>query len=90
MSSCADEDSLMNIGKAYRAQYNNEQSEESLIDALTQNNMHLLHESDGTKITHYLEQRIQNDFEKNEIVIVDGWILSRTEARQCALFSIIS
>ncbi|HET8656886.1 MAG TPA: twin-arginine translocation signal domain-containing protein [Longimicrobiaceae bacterium] len=34
-------------------------------------------------------QRIHDDFERGDTVVVDGWILSVTEARQCALFSLL-
>jgi hypothetical protein len=35
-----------------------------------------------------LDQQIKNDFITGNMVMVDGWILSVTEARQCALFSL--
>jgi hypothetical protein len=35
-----------------------------------------------------LAQKIKNDFETLQNVMIDGWILSVTEARQCALFSL--
>jgi hypothetical protein len=34
-------------------------------------------------------ERIRRDFERGDTVVVDGWILSVTEARQCALFSLL-
>ena len=52
---------------------------------------------------HYLEQypaekdqlqallrnaNVQNDFVKGNIVVIKGWVLSVTEARQCALLSL--
>ena len=33
-------------------------------------------------------QQVRNDFAAGRIVLVDGWVLSATEARQCALFSL--
>ena len=33
---------------------------------------------------------IHDDFEKGRTVVLDGWILSVTEARQCALFSLLT
>ncbi len=41
-------------------------------------------------IQKMLKQKITTDFENDNIVVLDGWILSKTEARQCALFSLIS
>ena len=33
---------------------------------------------------------IKQDFEGGNVVTIDGWVLSRTEARHCALFSMLS
>ena len=35
-----------------------------------------------------LEERISEDFKKDNTVVIDGWLLSITEARQCALLSL--
>jgi hypothetical protein len=35
-----------------------------------------------------IEKKIQDDFAAGQTVLVDGWVLSVTEARQCALFSL--
>ena len=32
---------------------------------------------------------VQSDFEHGRIVVVQGWVLSETEARQCALYSLM-
>jgi hypothetical protein len=34
-----------------------------------------------------MADQIRDDFDAGRTVIVDGWLLSRTEARQCALYS---
>jgi hypothetical protein len=34
-----------------------------------------------------LDQQVQDDFARGRTVNVNGWILSVTEARQCALYS---
>jgi len=36
-----------------------------------------------------LEERIRNDFINSDTVTVDGWLLSITEARLCALVSLL-
>jgi len=36
----------------------------------------------------WLADRIQQDFARGETVTIDGWVLSRTEARQAALYSL--
>jgi hypothetical protein len=64
------------IGKQYREQVPGESSERTLVK--------LLNESGAG-----LDEKINNDFETGRTVIVDGWILSETEARQCALASLV-
>ena len=34
-----------------------------------------------------IADQIRNDFDAGRTVVVDGWLLSVTEARQCALYS---
>jgi hypothetical protein len=36
-----------------------------------------------------LRQLVRDDFSAGRTVLIDGWVLSVTEARQCALFSIL-
>ncbi len=36
-----------------------------------------------------LAERISSDFAAGRTVVVNGWLLSTTEARQCALFSLL-
>ena len=36
-----------------------------------------------------LENQVRNDFSAGRTVILNGWVLSVTEARQCALFSLL-
>jgi hypothetical protein len=37
-----------------------------------------------------MEQQVRDDFAAGRTVLVEGWVLSTTEARQCALFSLSS
>jgi len=36
-----------------------------------------------------MEERVRADFAAGRVVVVRGWILSVTEARECALFSLL-
>ena len=36
----------------------------------------------------YLDQLVSADFRENRTIMIDGWMLSITEARQCALYSL--
>ena len=42
-------------------------------------------QSSGTEALEVLTAQIQTDFEEPDLLIVDGWYLSRTEAHLCAL-----
>jgi hypothetical protein len=44
--------------------------------------------TDSNLVNSVLEKKVRQDFQENKTVVVDGWILSVTEARQCALFSL--
>ena len=44
----------------------------------------------GASTLHsYLEATIRDDFAAERTVLLKGWVLSVTEARQCALFSLV-
>jgi hypothetical protein len=65
-------ETIRNIGSQYRTDFPSEENERSLLKLL------------GTTPT---EGMITSDFKNRKIVVIDGWILSVTEARQCALAS---
>lgn len=44
----------------------------------------------GRDINSALEQAVREDFAKGRTVTLSGWVLSVTEARQCALYSIVA
>jgi hypothetical protein len=45
-------------------------------------------ERDPATLRHSIDASpgVQDDFANGRTVIVNGWVLARTEARQCALF----
>jgi hypothetical protein len=69
-----DSQKISDIGNLYRKNIPGESSARSLVK--------LLDPAPTNEI-------IINDFKKGNTVLVDGWILSATEARQCALASTI-
>lgn len=73
-------DRVRQLGARYRAQTPSENSPDSLRAAISGNHGRLSADS--------LDQMIEDDFAKGRVVIVDGWVLSQTEARQAALFSL--
>jgi hypothetical protein len=80
----------MEIGKAYQQQAKNENDEPALIKLLSTNEQGkpINETMDSSSIAAILNQKIQQDFQQNRIVVANGWVLSVTEARQCALFSL--
>lgn len=72
---------IKEIGDQYRMQVPEETNERSLVEALAVDGL------SGETLESKLDGKVRSDFINGNTVLVDGWILSRTEARQCALFS---
>jgi len=71
------------IGSLYREKFSDENSEQKLLK--------LLFNNDSTNLernTEILNKQITNDYKTGNTIMIDGWVLARTEARQCALFSL--
>lgn len=68
-------DTIRAVGESYRTIAPEERREDVLVKLLSEQ-------------PSALEEKIKDDFRKGDMVLVDGWILSKTEARQCALFSL--
>jgi hypothetical protein len=74
--------SIGEIGEIYRKQFSNENSKGKLVKYLSD------YKTETASIIEVLRQQVTDDYIKGNTVMVDGWILSKTEARQCALFSL--
>ena len=82
-----DADDVRDIGTRYRAAHPREASAEALraaiLDAYPPPARHWA--------THVpVAELVRADFEAGRVVVVRGWVLSITEARQCALHSLLS
>lgn len=79
LSKICDRNGVLAIGKEY-----------SLTSG--ENNVQILEELLGFKtagnVEDHFQSLIQADFENNRTVMIDGWLISVTEARQCALLSL--
>ncbi len=73
---------IVDIGKAYRERHTEENDASMLRRQLTQAASNW-----GMLSQETLKQRVLADFQHGDIVRLQGWILSITEARQCALYS---
>ena len=78
-----DTDVMNTIGLNYMLKVPKENRERVLIKRLKQKSA-----GDREVLATSLEQQIKRDFDTANMVMIDGWILSVTEARQCALFSL--
>ena len=81
---------IAEVGKAYMEQVPAENSPEHLIDQLmiSSNGDAIQATADSLSLQKMMSEKVQADFDNGETVVVRGWVLSRTEARQCALFSL--
>ncbi len=69
------------LGARYRAQTPNENNAETLRTAIDNNR--------GSRLLRRsIDDAVHDDFANGRTVLVDGWVLSITEARQAALFSL--
>jgi hypothetical protein len=90
LSQICDEKVLREIGIDYRKLKPQEDKQGQLVS-------HLMIDEHGKKIASdtpdaalekILDQLIKSDFKEDKTITLKGWILSVTEARQCALFSL--
>jgi hypothetical protein len=84
LSNIWDTQIIAEIGELYQKQYPKENTEQKLVGILSEGIS--MGEND---ISASITSRIEEDFKTGKIVTLDGWILSVTEGRQCALFSLI-
>ena len=69
-------DALSLLGKEYLKKFPDENSKELLIKLLLKD------------YTNDIQLKIKEDYAADNTIVLDGWILSKTEGRQCALFSL--
>jgi hypothetical protein len=85
-SHIADIKTINQAGKAYRKMVSDEDDKSKLTALLTAQNT--ITSKDAIQAS--LDNRVKEDFKTGKTVTVSGWVLSVTEARQCALFSILN
>ncbi len=73
-----DDEQVRLIGRRYLEQHPAEAHTDALERRL----------AETVRAARDLESCIRNEFARRETVQLNGWILARTEARQCALFAL--
>jgi hypothetical protein len=83
-----DEKTLYAIGTSYRTLVPDENDKQKLMDlVLTDANGKKIKTSDRAGIEEMVNKKVHEDFVTHNTMIIKGWVISKTEARQCALFS---
>ncbi|HEV3223750.1 MAG TPA: hypothetical protein VGZ90_12770 [Puia sp.] len=92
LSSICDLNTIREIGMAYRLQTPSESGADKLADLLSADSVGktISSSSDDFIIQNLINQKIKQDFKAGNTVIVKGWVLTVTEARQCALLYAIN
>ncbi|MFB9841600.1 hypothetical protein [Mucilaginibacter ginsenosidivorans] len=85
-SRIADIKTLREAGMAYRKLAPHENDPTSLRQLLSEGKP----TTDAKLLTTLLNRQVKQDFASAKVITVAGWVLSVTEARQCALFSILN
>ncbi|MGR9105399.1 MAG: hypothetical protein ACU843_00560 [Gammaproteobacteria bacterium] len=88
LSNFFSDDAIADLGRLYLEQVPAERSREKLQRLLlTDSNGTAISDlDDEDNIASVLRDRARRDFRDNRIVYLEGWELSITEARQCALY----
>jgi len=89
LSNFCDANTLVEIGIEYRKRVAAENEQQKLKELiLTDNTGKKLTTSDRSDIEAFINKKNQEEFSSYNTLIIKGWIISVTEARQCALFSL--
>jgi hypothetical protein len=89
-----DERIVCELGRRYRESVPAEDNAERLAHAILGEPRARLQASDAPRVARdslraRLADQVQRDFDDGRTVTLHGWILALTEARQCALFSLL-
>ena len=81
---------IKELGKEYLIKCPEENSVSKLISLVVNNNEMKLQSKglDNFIIRELIDKNIKNDFSADRIIILSGYIISKTEARQAALFQL--
>ena len=77
------------IGKKYLELKPEEYSKNKLTDLLFPKKYTHDWIGNNKSVRKWIENEIKNDFENSNTFLLNGWVISQTEARQCALTSLL-
>ncbi len=82
LASICGTEKLLELGIKYR-ELTNENNEDFFRESLLRDMP-----NGNAAVEHFLAQKVRTDFQEGRTIMLDGWLLSITEARQCALMSL--
>ena len=83
------EGTIREIGLSYRNMVPAENEKKKLTDILlTGDDGKITGTSDNVAVYELIDKKIKRDFKEYQLQVIKGWVISTTEARQCALFSL--
>jgi hypothetical protein len=89
LSRFCDEGTIREIGLSYRNMVPAENDKKKLTDILlTSDDGKITGSSDNVAVFELIDKKIKKDFKEYQLQVIKGWVISTTEARQCALFSL--
>lgn len=77
-----DEETILSTGAKYVENFPEENSERALVKVLFSNSSNPSFDK--------IEEMTHADFSQGKMVNINGWVLSQTEARQCALHHLLN
>lgn len=91
LSHFCDKKTIRDMGIFYRKRMDAESSEGQLVHLLLRDatGKSIPESTDSAHLQTLLAQKIKEDFQAGNALTLKGWVVSVTEARQCALFSLI-
>jgi hypothetical protein len=92
LSQLCDEGTIQLLGREYLQSRPDERNIDRLTKELYGDSLNIaaLDHGDMLVFQRQLQDTIRNDFAGGQITVLKGWILSLTEARQCALYFILN
>jgi hypothetical protein len=85
----ADENTIREIGRYYKKLIPSMYKQSVLRRLLlSDSNGTQVPVAEGSEMKEWLKKRVSHDFKAFNIITVNGWVISSTEFKQCALFSL--
>ena len=82
LNSVWNHESILRLGNLYRNQFPDENYSKCLFHEVPDQ---LINSRD---LTNYFKHKIIDEHKANDTVLIDGWLISKTEGQKCALVAI--